>query len=232
MELLAFGPTGYGDELARGLGVTLLLAAISYVCAFVLGLALSTMSLSHFWPLRAFWRFYRSVLMAVPSLLVIFFIFFNAPMMMGALLGEAVDISPFYAGIIALSLVYAAYVGEVLRGAFLNVPRGQYEASLALGIRRWPRWRSIILPQALRLALPGLGNIWMVIIKDTALVSLIGLSDIVRQASVAANSTQRPFLFYIVALILFLLVAALSHMSIRKIELKASLAGSSGGERT
>ncbi len=229
MELLVFGASGYGDELAHGLSITTLLAVVSYIGAFILGLLLSTLSLSRQWIFQALWRVYRSILMAVPSLLVIFFIFFNAPLLVGAAFGATVDISPFCAGIVALTLVYAAYVGEVLRGAFLNVPAGQYEAALALGIRRWPRWRFIILPQALRLALPGLGNIWMVIIKDTALVSLVGLSDIVRQASVAANSTQRPFLFYISALVAFLLLAALSHMFIRRIEAKASLARAPGG---
>lgn len=218
MELLAYGPTGYGDEILGGLLITIVLAVVSFVGALSLGAGLSLLALSQKMLPRVIWRIYRSILMAMPSLLVIFFVYFNAPLLIGALTGRTPDISSLTAGILALTLVYAAYVAEVLRGAVLNVPRGQAEAALSLGVRSWPLWRSIILPQALRLSLPGLGNIWMIMIKDTALVSLVGLTDIVRQASVAANSTQRPFLFYFAALAAFLLLAGLSHIVIRRLE--------------
>lgn len=231
MELLAFGANGYGDELLSGLGLTLVLAVVSFAGALILGLGLGLMALSRRRVLQAGWRIYRSVLMALPSLLVIFFIYYNLPSLLGMVFGRALDVSSLAAGIIALTLVYAAYVGEVLRGAFLNVPRGQYEAAMSLGVRPWPRWRHIILPQALRLALPGLGNIWMIMIKDTALVSLVGLTDIVRQASVAANSTQRPFLFYVAALAAFLLLAGLSHAALRRIERQSALSPTSDGAR-
>ncbi len=218
MELLAYGPSGYGDELLGGLLITLVVAVSSFLGALVLGAGFSLLALSPKKPLQLVWRVYRSVLMSLPSLLVIFFVYFNAPTPIGALGARSPDISPLAAGIVALTLVYAAYVAEVLRGSVLNVPWGQSEAAISLGIRPWPRWRSIILPQAVRLALPGLGNIWMIMIKDTALVSLVGLSDIVRQATVAANSTQRPFLFYFATLAAFLLIAGLSHAGIRRLE--------------
>ena len=223
LELLSFGSTGYGDELLRGFALTMSLAVGGYVLAIVLGVLLSFAALSRHRIVRAFWNVYRSVLMGVPSLLVIFFLFFNLPVFMQMLTGTFLDVTPLTAGILALMLVYGAYVGEAVRGAVRNIPRGPFEAGWALGVRTIPLWCHIILPQAIRLAMPGLSNIWMVVLKDTALVSLVGLNDLVRAANVAAGSTQRPFLFYSAALAAFLIVAGLSHVLIDRLDRRLSL---------
>ena len=115
-------------------------------------------------------------------------------------------------------MVYAAYTGEVVRGAVSNVPAGQFEAARALGVGTFHLWRLVVIPQAFRLALPGLTNIWLILLKDTALVSLVGLEDIVRVANIAAGTTQEPFLFYIVAMLAFVAVAGLSMMAVHKAE--------------
>lgn len=218
LELLSFGSEGYGDELLNGLLITVFVAVASYLCALGAGLVLSFLALSKIRLSRAVWRVYRSIMMGVPSLIVIFIIFYNSPALIAAMTGKAVELSPMPAGILALTLVYSAYMGEIFRGAIINIPKGQFEAGHALGVRTLPLWRLIILPQAFRLALPALGNLWMVVLKDTALVSLVGLTDLVRQSHVAANSTQQPFLFYFVTLAAFLILAGLSHSASRRIE--------------
>jgi His/Glu/Gln/Arg/opine family amino acid ABC transporter permease subunit len=223
LEFLSYGATGYGDELLNGLSLTLSLAIGGYLLAVVLGILLSFVAMSKRRIVRAVWRVYRSIMMGVPSLLVIFFLFFNLPILFEMLTGTSLDVTPLMAGVLALMLVYAAYVGETVRGAILNIPSGQFEAGKALGVKTIPLWKDIIFPQALRLALPGLSNIWMIVLKDTALVSLVGMNDLVRAANVAAGSTQKPFLFYSAALAAFLIVAAFSHVLIEKTEHHFSL---------
>jgi polar amino acid transport system permease protein len=114
------------------------------------------------------------------------------------------DINSFIAGTIALSLVFSAYASEVLSSAFKAIPKGQYEAGHALGLRPGKTMRLIILPQLVRIALPGLGNLWMILIKDTALISVIGLGDTLRQTGIAAKVTKEAFFFYGIACLLFL----------------------------
>lgn len=218
MELLSLGAQGYGDELLWGLALTLFLALTSFFLSCVLGLAFGSIAVSRRRLARGFWKVYTSITMGVPSILVIFFVYFNLPFLLRSVLGVEVEISSLTAGIVALTLVYAAYTGEVVRGAVSNVPAGQFEAARALGVQTFHLWRLIIVPQAVRLALPGLANIWLILLKDTALVSLVGLEDIVRVANIAAGTTQEPFLFYIVAMAAFVAVAGLSMVAVHKTE--------------
>ena len=221
MEVLGFGSEGYGDELLWGLALTLSLALASFLLSCILGLAFGFIARSRRPLARAFWRAYTSVMMGVPSVLVICFIYFNLPFLLGSVLAINVEVTALTAGIVALTLVYAAYAGEVVRGAVSNVPVGQFEAARALGVPTFPLWRLIVIPQALRLALPGLSNIWLILLKDTALVSLVGLEDIVRVANIAAGTTQEPFLFYIVAMLAFVAVAGLSMVAVHRAEIWA-----------
>lgn len=212
--LLSLGDQGYGDELLAGLWLTVRVAVFGYAISLVLGLLVSTAALSSWRAARAFWRVYASVFMGVPSIVVIFFLYYNGPALVRALTepfgAGAPNVSPYLAGIAGLGLVYASYVGEVVRGAVANVPRGQFEAARALALPRLVSWRKVIGPQVLRLALPGLVNVWMVLLKDVALVSLVGLADVIRMADIAAGVTKQPFLFYTVAGLLFIAIAALS----------------------
>jgi polar amino acid transport system permease protein len=135
------------------------------------------------------------------------------------------EINTFFAGMIALALVFSAYASEVLSSAFRAIPKGQYEAGSALGLRPGKTMRLIILPQLVRIALPGLGNLWMILLKDTALISVIGLGDILRQTGVAARVTKEAFFFYGIACLLFLLLAMASSIVFSKIEIRVRRSG-------
>ena len=218
MDALSLDDTGYGDELLAGASVTVRLAIYSFTFSLVLGMVLGFVALSRNPVLRRVWRAYASVLMGVPSILVVFLIYYNAPLMFKAVIGSRVEVSPFVSGVTALGVVYAVYVGEVLRGAVLNVPSGQFDAARSMGLRILPMWWLVVLPQAWRLALPGVTNIWMVVLKDTALVSLVGLTDLVRMADVAAAVTKQPFLFYLVAGSAYVIFSGLTMLGAERLE--------------
>jgi polar amino acid transport system permease protein len=210
MELLNFDDTGYGDELLAGVFITIRLALLSFLLALILGVVLGFVALAKNRLLQAFWRTYASVFMGVPSILIVFFLYFNAPSLLKSAFNLRVDVTPFVAGVSALAIVYAAYIGEAVRGAVLNIPRGQWDAAHALGLKNLSMWWLVILPQIWRIALPGVTNIWMTTLKDTALVSLVGLTDLVRMADIAAAATQEPFLFYVVAGLVFVVFSGLT----------------------
>lgn len=218
MDLLAFGNSGYGDELANGLLLTVALATSSYLLSLILGILFGFIGMSKHRVVRCFWRIYRSIAMGVPSLLVIFFIYYNLPVIIKILFKLEISVTPLMAGIMALSMVYASYIGEAVRGAIINIPAGQFEAGRALGLHIIPLWGFVIIPQAVKLALPGMVNIWLILLKDTALVSLVGLVDIVRVANIASGVTYKPFLFYITAAMAFILITLLSMIFIRRAE--------------
>lgn len=157
------------------------------------------------------------------QLLTLFIVYYGAQILIQsafAALGydERIEINAFFAGMVALSVVFSSYCSEVLLSAFKAIPYGQYEAGDALGLRRAHTMGLVILPQLVRIALPGLGNLWMNLLKDTALVSIIGLSDILRQTGVAAKVSKEAFFFYVLACILFLLLAIISSYGLRHIE--------------
>ena len=210
MDLLNFDDTGYGDELLAGVFITIRLALLSFLLALMLGVVLGFVALTKNRLLQTFWRTYASVFMGVPSILIVFFLYFNAPGLLKSAFNLRVDVTPFVAGVSALAIVYAAYIGEVVRGAVLNIPRGQWDAAHALGLRNLSMWWLVILPQIWRIALPGVTNVWMTTLKDTALVSLVGLTDLVRMADIAAAATQEPFLFYVVAGLVFVVFSGLT----------------------
>lgn len=218
MDLLFFGDTGYGDELAKGLVLTITLAVSSYGLSLVLGIIFGFVALAPNRFLRYFWRGYSSALMGVPSVLVIFFVYFNLPMILRKITGSYIEVSALTAGIISLTGVYATYIGEAVRGAVINIPSGQFEAGRSLGLKTLHLWWLILIPQAIKLALPGITNIWLILLKDTALVSLVGLTDIVRVANIASGVTKEPFIFYIAASIAFIAITLLSMIFIRRAE--------------
>ncbi|MCF4166303.1 ABC transporter permease subunit [Zavarzinia compransoris] len=215
MELLAFGDTGYGDELFFGALTTIQLAVFGYVLALALGLVFAVLALKGKGPRWWLFRVYASIFTGVPSLLIIFLFYFGGAELVRSLLAPIginvrLDVSPFTAGVAALGLVYAAYLGDLIRSAIINVPRGQFEACEALSVPRRHMWLSVVLPQAFRIALPGLVNTWIVLLKDTALVSLAGLNDLIANAKVAAGSTKEPFVFFTAALLFFVVIATVT----------------------
>lgn len=204
---------GYLRQLGEGALVTLELFLTSFAVAFILGVLIGVVTLSKSPLIRAGWRVYASIFMGVPSLLVIFLVYYGGSAMLSAVLGEfgaEIDISPFGAGVTAFAVVYAAYIAELVRGAIENLPRGQFEGARALAIPPLVMWGKVILPQAMRLALPGLVNVWSFMLKETPLVSLAGLQDLVASAKIAAGATKEPFLFFIATALVFIVFSALT----------------------
>jgi polar amino acid transport system permease protein len=211
---------GYCLQLLGGAVITIELAVSGYCLALTLGTAIALARQLRNPAITAVWRVYASIFMGVPSVLVMFLFFFGGGAIVGALGGlvglakGAVDVTPFQAGLAALTIVQGAYAAEVISGAIRNVPRGQFEAARALAIRPHHAWWYVITPQVVRLALPGLINIWVSVLKDTALVALAGLNEIVARSKTAAGATKEPFLFFILAALFFVVISSLTlHLS-------------------
>ncbi|WP_019519572.1 ABC transporter permease [Faucicola boevrei] len=200
---------GYGHLLLSGSVVTMKLALTSLVIGLILGLFGAIAKLSRFKVLQAIATAYTTFVRGIPELLSVLFIYFGGTMLLGAILSKFgytkyVEISQFWAGVMALSFAFGAYATETFRMAFQEIPKGQDEAGQAIGLNRRQIFWRIKMPQMWRLALPGLGNLFLVLLKDTALVSVVGLEDIMRQAVVATTSTQKPFTFYMTAALMYL----------------------------
>ncbi|MEX0343975.1 MAG: ABC transporter permease [Rhizobiaceae bacterium] len=223
LTLLSFGDTGWGDEIASGVFITVALALCTLPVGLFIGLIVAIAKQSEEWTLRVSADIYTTIFRGLPELLTLFIVYFGmqigirqVALAMGFETG--IEINAFVAGVIALAFVFSAYASEVFLSAFRAIPKGQYEGGYALGMRRGRVMRLIILPQLIRIALPGLGNLWMILLKDTALVSAIGLSDILRQTGVAARVTKEAFMFFSLACVLFLVLALLSSVVFGRIE--------------
>jgi polar amino acid transport system permease protein len=224
--ILSCGDTGWGDDVASGFYVTASLAICTLPVGLVIGffIALTKQSEEKF--LRTAGDIYTTLFRGLPELLTLFIIYYGLPLVIGQALlplgySGSVEINPFFAGMIAVGVVFSAYCSEVLQSAFKAIPRGQYEGGYALGLHHGQTMRLVIVPQLIRIALPGLGNLWMILLKDTALVSAIGLPDILRQTGIAAKVTKQAFFFYGLACILFLVLAILSSFIFSWIETRA-----------
>lgn len=214
---------GFEDLLAAGTLVTVELSVASMGLAFALGLIGALASRSRLWAARVTASGYTSLVRGIPELLMILLVYFGASVILtrlGALLGYEgyLDISPFMAGTMALGFMYGAYSSEIIRGAIDAIPAGQIEAAHALGLRRGITFRHIVLPQTWRLALPPLGNLFLALLKDTALVSVIGANDLMRNTTIAVSRTVEPFNFYAVAALIYLLLAVLATVGIAWLE--------------
>lgn len=191
--------------------MTLGLALASLVGGMVLALAFSAAELSKqralVWPVATL----TTLIRGLPELLVVLFIYFGSTQVLFLLTGEYVEFSPFACGVLALSLLFASYATQTLRAALNAVPAGQRLAALALGLGKSHIFFRIVLPQAWRHALPGLGNQWLVLLKDTALVSLIGVNEMMRQAQMASASTYEPFTWYAAAALIYLAISLVSE---------------------
>ncbi|MFD1702059.1 ABC transporter permease [Methylopila henanensis] len=213
--LLSFGAAGWGDELLAGVGVTLALALATLPLGLALGLFVTLAKASPRRPLRAFGEAYTTVFRGLPELLTIVVVYYGGQILLNAALariapGTSVQIGGFAAGVAALALVFGAFASEAMLGALRSLPRGQMEAAAALGLPSSTAFRLVALPQLWRLALPGLSNCWLVLLKDTSLVSVIALTDLMRQTTVAAGATKQPFIFYLVACLAYLTLSLLS----------------------
>ena len=226
---LSCGDLGWGDEIASGFYVTASLAICTLPLGLLIGFFLALAKQSSVGQLRTAADIYTTLFRGLPELLTLFIIYYGIPIAlqgMAAQVGYAgpVEVNSFIAGMIAIGIVFSSYCSEVLQSAFKAIPLGQYEGGYAIGLTRWQTMRLVILPQLIRVALPGLGNLWMILLKDTALVSAIGLPDILRQTGIAAKVTKHTFLFFGIACLLFLVLAILSSFVFNWIEKKSKRA--------
>jgi len=216
---------GFGPALAAGTLMTVKLALSALCLGLVLGLLGALAKTSPFKPLRWIGGTYSTIVRGVPELLWVLFIYFGSVALMsqlGDLLGlPGLELSAFAAGVIALGLCFGAYATEVFRGALLAIPKGHREAGLALGLSKGRIFSKLVLPQMWRIALPGLGNLFMILMKDTALVSVIGLEEIMRQAQNGVTTTKEPFTFYMVAAMIYLGLTILAMTGMHFMEKRA-----------
>ena len=225
MELLAFGNTGWGDELFIATLMTVAVSITAMVIGFIFALIFTPLKLSKNKIFNLISNFYTTVIRGVPELLVIYLFFFGGSstiMFVASIFGynDYIEINAFLTGAFSIGIISGAYSTEVFRGAIQSIDKGQFEASNVLGLNKVQRFNKIILPQMLRLSIPNLSNVWQITLKDTSLISVTGLVEIMRQSYIAAGSTRDPLLFYTVAAFLYLILTFLSMKIINKMEIK------------
>ena len=201
MELLYFGDNGWGDELFIATLMTVAVSITAMFIGFLFALIFTPLKLSKYKILNLIGNFYTTVIRGVPELLVIYLFFFGgsgAIMYVASIFGyfEYIEINAFITGSFAIGIISGAYSTEVFRGAIQSIDKGQFEASKVLGFNKYIHFFKVIMPQMLRLALPNLSNVWQITLKDTSLISVTGLVEIMRQSYIAAGSTRDPLLFY------------------------------------
>jgi len=215
---------GYEWVFWEGLRVTLMVGLATIPVALLLGLLGAWGKLSHNRFARLLAGTYTTVVRGIPELVLILLVYFGLTLALQDLVGwieggqSSVDIPPFPAGVVTLGLIYGAFATEVFRGAFLAVDRGQIEAAQSFGMHRILALRRIVLPQMWRFALPGLGNLWLVLIKATSLMSIIQLPELMRMTDVAARAVRLPFTFYFGASLIYLTITIISIVVLQRAE--------------
>lgn len=215
LTLFGFGPEGWGAILLGGAATTVLLSVGGFALSMVIGALGAWAKISGTTAIRVLADGYTTVFRGIPELLVIYVFYFGGSAVVtkvGAMMGSTgfIGLPGFLAGLLAIGVASGAQQTEVMRGAFHAVARGELEAALACGMSRWLRFRRIVAPLVLRHALPGMGNVWQVTLKGSALVSITGAADLLRQAQVGTSATGLPFSFYGAAALLYLVISAFS----------------------
>jgi putative lysine/arginine/ornithine/histidine/octopine transport system permease protein len=218
---------GFAPMLLTGAWMTIQVALTAAFFGVLLGLGVALMKLSNSRIARILGDIYTTILRGVPILVVILLFYFGAIAAVNAIarsLGHTqfIDLSAFVVGTAALALAFGAYATEVFRGAFQAIPTGQIEAARAVGMSRFTAFRRVSLPQVWRMALPGLGNIFLVILKETALVSVIGLEELMRKTEYAVGFTRQPFTFFLFAAFLYLAMTIIAMVVIQRLEKRAN----------
>ena len=238
---------GYGESLFYGAILTLEVALLSLLLAVVLGMLGALAKIAPYRSTKIIATLYTTVIRGIPDLVLMMLIFFGGQILLNntlystnelinewmvyfipshewaEYLPDYVDISPFSAGVVTIGFIFGAYMAETFRGAILAVDIGELEAAKAYGMSPFMSFRRILLPQMMRHALPGFGNNWLVLLKTTALVSIIGLEDMVRVGNLAAGSTKMPFTFYMAIAIIFLVFSSVSSGLFKLAERKFSI---------
>jgi len=220
--------SGYYASILQGALVTVGVSLAALVFSILLGLLGAAAKLSGQRWLVALATVYTTLIRGVPELVLMLLIFYGGTIGLNHLLEwsgsrRSVDINPFAAGVLTIGFIYGAYMTETFRGAILAIPRGQAEAAWAFGMGRGRTFLRITLPQMVRYALPGFTNNWLVLIKATALISLIGLQEMTYLAKQASAATREPFTFFLFAAVLFLAYTSVSLWALRWLERRYSL---------
>lgn len=237
----------YQDVLLQGAWLTVQVALLSLLLAVTLGLLGALAKISRSRVLRSIATLYTTIIRGIPDLILMLLIFFGGQMLINnvcysineglneyfsaadpahewySYLPDYIDISPYFAGIVTIGFIFGAYMAETFRGAILSVEKGQVEAATAYGMSKSKIFFRVTFPQMMRHALPGIGNNWLVLLKTTALVSIIGLQDMVKIAGDASGSTQQPFTFYITVAFVFLFFTAISGVLLKRLENKYAI---------
>lgn len=237
----------YQGILLTGAWLTLQVALLSLLLAITLGLLGALAKLSHSTFLKSIATLYTTIIRGIPDLILMLLIFFGGQMLINDLsynlnewlnefvtrfdpghewysfLPDYIDVSPYFAGIVTIGFIFGAYMAETFRGAYLSVEKGQLEAAIAYGMSKYKMFIRVMFPQMMRHALPGIANNWLVLLKTTSLVSIIGLQDMVKTAGDAAGSTQKPFTFYLTVAFIFLFFTSVSNAFLKRAERKYAI---------
>ncbi|MGB2078524.1 MAG: ABC transporter permease [Vibrio sp.] len=237
---------GYEASILKGAWVTIEVALLSLVLAMIFGMFGAVAKMSSSRCARIVATTYTTIIRGIPDLVLMMLIFFGGQVLLNnslyslnetlnswfttgypdeyvQYLPDYIDVSPFIAGVLTLGFIFGAYMAETFRGAMLAVDRGELEAAKAYGMSPWQSFHRVMFPQMVRHALPGFGNNWLVLLKTTALVSIIGLEDMVRTGSLAAGSTKMPFTFYMTVAVIFLFFTSISTFLLKILERKYAI---------
>jgi len=219
---------GYGPSILQGTLLTIELCLASLAISMVLGIITALAKLSRVRAANFIANAYTTIIRGIPDLVLMLLLFYGGQVFInqvGPMLGydEYIDINPFMAGVSTIGFIFGAYMAETFRGAILAVPGGQMEAGYAYGMTRFQVFIRILMPQMVRHAIPGFGNNWLVLMKTTALVSIIGLKDMVRMAGLAAGATRMPFTFYLVVALIYLILTSISILILNRLNKRYSV---------
>lgn len=218
---------GYGPSLIAGTQMTLLVSVCALAVALIMGLLGAWGKLSDSRLARGLAETYTIVIRGIPELVLLLLIYWGSQQLIqdtAAYFGSdiRVNLPPFTTGVFTIGFIYGAFATEVFRGALQAIPKGQIEAARAIGMSRVLTFRRIMFPQMWRFALPGIGNVWLVLIKATALISLIHLEELMRKTGIAVGVTKKPFTFYFVAALIYLAITTVSIVVLRYLERRAN----------
>ena len=218
---------GFENTFIIGTWLTIKVTLVALLIGLVLGLLGAGAKLSRFSVLHYCADAYTTIIRGVPELILILAVYFGSSALINNIAGSLgydgyIDLNAFVAGVIALGFSFGAYATDVFRGAILAIPKGQIEAGRSFGMRRTLVFRRIMLPHVWRVALPALGNLFLILQKDSALVSVIGLHEIMRSATIAVGYTKKPFTFYLLAAVIYLCLTIVTATGIQYMEKRFS----------
>jgi polar amino acid transport system permease protein len=221
-EILSFGDQGYGDEILRGAWMTIQISVCAYAIGLSIGLAGAMGKLGGNKLTRSVLNFYTTFVRASPELILILLLYYAGTGLLNSLLASygftAVRISGFAAAVAVLGFMQGAYATEVLRAAIQAIPIGQIEAAKAVGMSPWLRFRRIVIPAMLPLAIPGMANLWLIVTKDTSLIAVVGYTELLLATRQAAGNTKLYLLFFSCAALVYLMITLASNQLFKRVE--------------